>query len=102
LNCQHHVRTQRVGARPANQFLGPGEDKITLNGLLAPNLIGDRNSIDTLRDMMNTGDAHELVTGEGVVLGQYVINAVDERKSEFTQEGIARLTDFAIDLTRIE
>lgn len=97
-----HARTERFGARPANQFLGAGEDKISLTGLLAPNLIGDRGSIDTLRAMMDTGDAHELINGEGIVLGHYIINAVDERQSEFTKEGVSRLTDFAIDLVRIE
>lgn len=97
-----HERTARFGAVAANQYVGPGDDKISLSGLLAPNLIGDRGSIETLRDMMLTGDAHALVTGEGVTLGQYVINAVDERQSEFTQDGIARLTDFALDLIRVD
>ncbi len=41
----------RVGQRPARQFVGEGDDTITLSGWLSPELVGDRNSIDTLRYM---------------------------------------------------
>jgi phage protein U len=52
--------------------------------------------------MADAGDAYPLVEGTGVVIGQFVILALDERKSGFIDNGLARKTDFAIDLARVD
>ncbi|MFB9042802.1 phage tail protein, partial [Xanthomonas arboricola] len=37
-----HSTSERVGARAASQFLGPGDETIELSGLIAPDLTGTR------------------------------------------------------------
>ena len=84
----------RVGARPAAQFVGLGEDTITLSGHLLPSVAGDPASLDTLRDMAGAGEAWPLVDGQGVVHGAYVITSLDDRRSTFFADGAARRVEF--------
>jgi hypothetical protein len=45
-----HAANQRVGARPAYQFLGAGEQTITLTGTLVPELTGGRVTLTRVDD----------------------------------------------------
>lgn len=94
--------TSRVGARAASQGVGPGEDRITLTGVLLPDVAGDMASIDTLRRMGDTLDAHRLVDGLGRQLGDWVIDSIDETQSNFFEDGVARKTDFKLDIHRVD
>jgi len=92
---------QRVGDRPAMQFLGPAAEKITISGTLLPGL-GAYSGIETLRDMADVGEAHPLLDGAGRVFGLYRIDTIDERGGFHLGNGVPRRVDFAIDLTRVD
>lgn len=96
------AETPRVGARPANQFLGPDEDSIRLSGKLVPELIGDAGAIDKLRDLGDQGEAWPLVDGTGLVYGAFVIVSLDERKQHFIEDGVARTSDFVLELRHVD
>lgn len=95
-----HASNSRVGARPALQFVGPGDDTITLAGTLVPELAGTLQSLVTLRAMADAGDAYVMVDGAGRIFGAWVIEHIDEGGSAFTRDGIARRTGFTIALRR--
>ncbi|MFY9351640.1 MAG: phage tail protein [Sphingobium sp.] len=97
-----HPASDRVGAPPAAQYVGRGEDNVTLSGVLMPEAAGTLDSIEQLRAMADAGDAYPLIDGRGVIIGLYVITALDERKSHFLDNGVARKTDFALDLRRVD
>ncbi len=97
-----HERSPRVGNTPASQFVGPGDDTITLQGTLIPELAGDASSIDKLAEMANEGDDLALVDGLGKVIGHFLITAIDDRSSVLLDNGVARKIDFAIDLLRVD
>ena len=44
-----HASNSRVGAPPALQFVGRGDDTITLPGIILPELAGSVLSLDALR-----------------------------------------------------
>lgn len=96
-----HGKSARVGARDASQYLGPGDDQISLSGVLLPGYAGSFASMRTLRTMADEGDAWPLVTGAGEVLGDFVITAIDERSSVLMVDGVPRRVDFGIDLDRV-
>ncbi len=93
--------TERFDARPAAQFLGVGEEDITISGSLYPLIAGDRGSLDTLRSMAGQGQSWPLVDGNGRVFGDFVITALDARGSTFMDNGVPRKTDFSIELLRV-
>lgn len=93
-----HAASSRVGAREALQFVGPGEDTINLRGTLVPEIAGTFQSLATLRAMADAGSAYAMVDGAGRVMGAWVILEVIEQATAFTQDGIARRTEFGIQL----
>lgn len=95
-----HGETERLGALPAFQFLGPGADTVSLPGVLMPELTGPNTSIQQLRDMAATGDAYPMVQSNGTVIGQFIIRSVEERQSLFLPGGGARRVEFGIELQR--
>lgn len=97
-----HPSNSRVGARPARQYAGPGDDTITLQGLLAPELTGSIDSLDKLREMADTGAAWPLVEGTGRVYGLYAIEQLSEDKTLFFQDGASRRIEFTVNLVRVD
>ena len=97
-----HAEAERHGARPASQFLGPGEDAITLQGSFPPGVAGDYASLTRLREMAASGDAWPLVDGAGEQLGLFRIVKIDERRQHLVTGGMGRVIDFAIDLKRAD
>lgn len=97
-----HAAGERFGARAANQYVGPGDDSITLSGTLVPELIGTLSSIDILREMGDQGEAWPLVDGTGRVYGSFVISSLDTKQSYIMDNGAPRRTDFTLELGRID
>ncbi len=97
-----HASTERFGARAASQFLGPGEDVVSLSGRLVPELVGRYSALEDLADMAATGDAWPLADGQGTILGQFVITSLDEQQRQLIDTGQARQTDFTLELKRVD
>ncbi len=97
-----HARSGRVGARDATQFVGPGDETISLSGAVYTEIADGRVSIDELREMADAGEAMPLVSGNGRVFGNYVITAIDERHAVMMADGTPRRIDFGIDLLRVD
>ncbi|QOV63477.1 MULTISPECIES: phage tail protein [Kosakonia] len=92
----------RVGKRDAFQFLGVGEEKITLSGELFPELTGGHLTLTALRLMAEEGRAWPLLAGTGLIYGMYVINSISETGTEFFADGSPRKITFTMTLTRVD
>jgi phage protein U len=97
-----HAKAQRIGARPATQYVGPGEETLSLSGTAWAELQNGRASLDQLREMAGQGAAWPVIDGAGYVFGNFVITAIDERHKHFFADGRARNIDFGIDLMRVD
>ncbi|MGM0985414.1 MAG: phage tail protein [Pseudomonadota bacterium] len=91
----------RVGHRPSRQFLGPGDDTITLTGTLLPQLTGGQSHLDALRAMADEGAAWPLIEGNGTYYGLYVLERLDEDKSHQMRDGSAQRIGFTLTLQRV-
>ncbi len=92
----------RIGLRAAPQFLGPGDEKVTLSGTLMPEITGGKMSLLSLRLMADQGRAWSLIDGGGTIYGMFVIESVNETHAEFFADGSARSIDFTISLLRVD
>lgn len=92
----------RVGKRDSFQFLGPGEEIITLAGTLYPELTGGKLTMTAIRLMADQGRAWPLLDGTGTIYGMYVINNISETGSLFFADGTPRKIDFTLTLTRVD
>lgn len=97
-----HVQSSRVGAREANQFVGPGEDSISLSGMVATEFQDGDANLSMLRDMAEQGEAWPLVDGTGQVFGSFVITGLDEKRGYFYPDGRARRIEFDISLLQVD
>ncbi|TNH43298.1 phage tail protein [Photorhabdus luminescens] len=106
-NMQHqrswrHAFNSRIGIRPAWQFLGPDNDTMTLSGSLYPEITGGRLSLTVLQVMADSGKAWSFIDGTGTVYGMFVIQSIDQTKTEFMSNGSARKIDFTLTLRRVD
>ncbi|MCU8013626.1 phage tail protein [Shewanella sp. SM74] len=97
-----HPTNSRVGARPSAQFLGVGDETLTLSGVLMPEITGGELSLEALRKMADTGKAYPLIEGRGTVTGFFVFEKISKGRSEFFSDGAARKIEFTIELKRVD
>lgn len=100
-NSWRWANNARMGVLDDAQFTGPGDDLVSLAGMLVPQVAGDRSSLSRLRAIGDEGKPRVLVGGDGVVFGPYVLTGLDERRSLLHGDGSARRYDFSIDLRRV-
>ena len=99
-----HPSSSRVGARPARQFVGRGDETINLSGVLAPEFAGSMRSLEALRKMADSGKAWALVSGGPPceVFGAFVIENLTETRSVLIDTGAARRIEFDLQLMRVD
>lgn len=96
------AENERIGAPDAFQFIGPGPETITLNGVTAYGINHASASFAVLNRMLQSGRAHTLIDGLGNVYGQYIIRSLDLKKSSFRKFGQAKRTEWSMQLTRVD
>ncbi|WP_426578406.1 phage tail protein [Xenorhabdus stockiae] len=96
-----HVKNDRVGKFAKWQYAGPGEDSITLNGMLYPEVTGGDISLEVLRTMAFSAKPWPLIEGTGMIYGMFVIDSLTESRTEFFANGKARRIEFTLSLKRV-
>lgn len=89
----------RIGVRPAQQFVGPGEETVTMSGSIYPAYRGGLKQLPAMRAEADKGEPLLLVDGTGLSWGQYCITKIDETQTVFFSNGMPRKIDFTISLT---
>ncbi|EKN3444981.1 phage tail protein [Yersinia enterocolitica] len=92
----------RIGQRPAYQFLGVGEEKIMLSGVLLPEITGGVLSLLALKIMAEQGKAWPLLGGDGTIYGMYTVASITQTHSVFFSDGRARRIEFSMTLNRVD
>lgn len=88
------------GVRPRLQYTGPGADSITLQGTVYPEYRGGLEQINIMRSVADQGKPQRMIDGKGRVLGQWVIEKVQEKQPIFAAGGVPRRQDFTLQLKR--
>ncbi len=96
-----HPTNSRVGFRPGTQFLGQGDETITLTGTCLPEVTGGRTWIELVRAMADMGSAWPLVEMSGKIYGLYVCESFNDKSSHLMQDGAPQKIDFTITLKRV-
>lgn len=97
-----HATGDRVGARPAVQFVGEGSETVTISGVSAPVVFGDVGAIDRLKEMGRSGRSWPLVDGAGNVYGDFVIESLDLAHRAILDNGVPKVLDFTLALLRVD
>ena len=89
---------ERLGRQPARQYLGPGEETITLRGVVHPYYKGGLGQIDRMRAEAGRGEPLLLSEGTGRILGRWVIRQIEETRRVLDADGAPRRIEFRLDL----
>jgi len=92
----------RVGQRASAQFLGVGDEKITLTGELRPEVTGGTISLLSFKLLADEGRAWPLIGGNGTIYGMYVTENFAASHSEFLSNGSALKITFTLSLKRVD
>lgn len=93
---------QRFGERPAVQFAGLGEEKITLSGTLYPEITGGRLSLELFKRQCEFGYGLPLISGNGAVWGFYIVESFKVDREEFFKDGTAKKMSFTFALKKVD
>ena len=88
----------RLGREPAQQFMGPGSEEVTLEGTIHPHYRGGLRQVEFMRLSARTGEPLMLVDGLGWVFQRWVIVSVEETRTVFMRDGAPKQIDFRVTL----
>lgn len=91
-----------IGAAPAKEFTGEGEDDITLSGQLLPSKIGGLDELEILHQMRKAGTQFPLMRGDGFRYGWYAITKIGEQHKDLGRDGVGFAVRVTINMTRTE
>lgn len=67
-----------------------------------PEITGGRLSLLALEQMAEQGKAWPLIEGSGTIYGMYVIEGLNQTKTEFFRDGMPRRIEFTLSLKRVD
>ncbi len=89
----------RIGRRPAHQFMGPGNEDIEFQGVIYPHFFGGLAQYENMRVYAMAGIPLPLTNGNGKVLGLFCIKQLRDSSTSLIDTGAARKIEFTISLT---
>lgn len=97
-----HVKNERVNQSASWQYIGAGDDTVTLDGVLYPEITGGNLSLSALETVGFAGRPWPLIEGDGRIYGMYVLTRLERGKSEFDQYGNPKKIEFTLSLSRVD
>ncbi|EFH8084040.1 TPA: phage tail protein [Escherichia coli] len=97
-----HVKNERINRSAAWQYIGAGDEQITLSGQLYPEITGGEVSLTLLNTQAYTGCPWPLIDGTGQIYGMYVITGLQTTRSELDRYGKAKKIEFSISFQRCD
>jgi len=91
---------ERIGQEPLLQAVGPGSDRIDLDGVIYPHFRGGLGQINAMRDAAVRQEPLMLINGLSEVLGRFVITQIEETQNTFLPDGVPRKIEFRLSLER--
>ncbi|QJB21845.1 tail protein [Xanthomonas phage FoX2] len=91
---------ERLGQYDALQFTGPGEDRMRLPGIIYPGWRGGATQIGALRSLAFQGRPLKLIGSSGAIMGQWVIENVEEGQSFYLPDGTFRKQEFTVTIRK--
>lgn len=89
----------RVGRRPAMQYLGPGEEIVVLPGVIYPHYYGGFDQLERMRSDAARGAKLPMASGLGRFHGIWGITEIKDKQAYFLPNGAPRKVEFNISLT---
>ncbi len=97
-----HVKNERVNRSASWQYIGAGDDRIVLSGVLYSEITGGEVSLSLLTTQAYMGRPWPLIDGVGQIYGMYVLTETSTTRSELDRYGKAKKIEFSLTLERCD
>lgn len=97
-NSWRWASVPRLGGKAKQQFLGPNNETIELQGTIYPHEFGSADQVEQMEVVASTGEPQLLVDGLGFVWGYYCITRISEDRSVLFSNGLPRKIEFSLSL----
>jgi phage protein U len=94
------AKKEIVGAAIYREWVGEGDEQISVRGRLFPYRIGGLRNLEALETMRREGITALLVRGDGAILGWYICEKLARQHSFLGPEGVGKQLDFEALFTR--
>lgn len=91
-----------IGSLQPKEFMGEGEEEITLTGQILPWKLGGMDELATLDEMRRTGTRFPLLRGDGWRPGWYVITKFSEAHTEIMRDGVGFIVEHRITMVKTQ
>lgn len=97
-----HVKNERINRSAKWQYIGAGDDQITLSGVLYPEITGGEISLTVLTTQAYLGRPWPLIDGTGQIYGMYVLTGMQTTRTELNRYGKAKKIEFSLSFQRCD
>jgi phage protein U len=91
-----------LNGRKSVEFMGPGDDVLTLSGKILPVVHGGRADLEKVRGHIESGTKLPVMQGNGVRLGMFVIKSLDETHQELLMDGTPFVIRHRMELLKVD
>tara|TARA_R110002020_G_scaffold467027_4_gene690223 strand:+ start:35972 stop:36421 length:450 start_codon:yes stop_codon:yes gene_type:complete len=96
------VQKAVMGGLQPSEFMGEGEDALTITGQLLPFKTGGLTELDVIDEMRRTGARFPVMRGDGKRLGTYAITGLTERHDELMRNGVGFTVQYSVSLRKVQ
>lgn len=91
-----------LGARPFQQYVGPGHTELAVNGYVTPHFKGGLGQVDAMRAEADRGEPLPVEDSLGNVWGDFVIVEIVETRRDIGPAGLPLRIEFRLTLLSTE
>lgn len=91
-----------IGGLAPSEFMGEGNDKITLSGLLLPSKIGGLTELEIADQMRKAGARVPVMRGDGKRIGTFSIIKLGEKHTKLMRDGVGFSVSYSIKLKKVQ
>jgi hypothetical protein len=91
-----------MGGLKPSEFMGEGEDTLTIIGQLLPFKTGGLAEFEMLDEMRRTGARFPVMRGDGKRLGTYAITDISERHGQLMRDGVGFTVKYSVSMRKVQ
>jgi len=88
------ARKEIAGAGVYREWVGEADEEITLRGRIFPHKLGGLSELEIIESFRRAGQAEQLMRGDGVVLGWFVIERLSRTHRFLGRDGVGQAIQF--------
>ncbi|MEP2724446.1 MAG: phage tail protein [Roseibium sp.] len=91
-----------IGSLKPSEFMGEGQEQLSLSGQLLPSRIGGLTELETLDEMRRKGARFPVLRGDGTRLGTYALTQISEDHSSLMRDGVGFIIRYRLQMRKVQ